>query len=205
MTVTILSLLSVCVLAAVFCIMVGGKGKSVLHGLHGGRHAHAVKKGGDAKAAKTEAFDYSGLATKDLLVAALQQLNCKVENDDENADKIYFNYQAENFCAIASNDCFMVTLYDFSWGAVDLDDLDEVAILRKAINEVNLYAPVSLIYSIDTESKKMVVHTKKQILMIPQIPNIEQYLIAMLASFFEVQRSLAHELDNLRKEKTDKK
>ena len=204
MTVTILSLLSVCLLAAVFCVMTGGKGNSILHGLHGRQCSATKERGGKSRAEKTEVFDYSGLTTKNLLVAALQHLNCKVENDGERDDKIYFNYQAENFCAIASNDCLMVTLYDFSWGAVDLDDIDEVSILRKAINEVNLYTPVSLVYSIDKESKKMVVHTKRQILMIPQIPDIEKYLMAMLASFFEVQRSLVHELDNLREGKADK-
>lgn len=204
MTVTILSLLAVCVAAAVFCIMASGKGNSILHGLHGGRHSVVGENGGVSGSAKTDDFDYSGLAPKDLLVAALQHLNCKVETDDERDDKLYFNYQAETFCAIASNDCFMITLYDFSWGAIDLDDIDEVSILRKAINEVNLYAPVSLVYSIDTENKKMVVHTKKQILMISQIPDIEKYIMAMLASFFEVQRSLASELDSLRKQKKDK-
>ena len=36
--------------------------------------------------------------------------------------------------------------------------------------------------------------------MVPQIPNIENYLAAMLAGFFDVQRSFRGELDRLRRE-----
>lgn len=201
MTYTVTALLLVCLLAAFVCVKAGGKGVGILQGRK--RDAVVSASGNESAGQQSGAGDaeYAGKATKDLLVAVLQKLNCKVEFDEENADKMFFTYQGENFCAVASNDCLMATLYDFSWGGVELDDLDEVSMLRKAINEVNMYSPVTLVYSIDKDADKMIAHTKRQILMVPQIPDLEKYLVAMLSSFFEVQRNLARELDNLRKEK----
>lgn len=57
-----------------------------------------------------------------------------------------------------------------------------------------------MVYSIDLEGQHFAVHTKRQCLLVPQIPNIENYLAAMLAGFFDVQRSFREELDKLRRE-----
>lgn len=201
MTYTIIALLLVCAFAAFVCVKAGGKGSGILQRKGRAAHAEPAPDGGAKPDGGGSASEYAGKSAKDLLVAVLRQLNCKVEFDEENADKMFFTYQGENFCAVASNDCLVATLYDFAWGGVDLDDLDEVSMLRKAINDVNMYTPVTLVYTIDKDENKMIAHTKRQVLMVPQIPDLEKYLAAMLSSFFDVQRSLAQELDNLCKEK----
>lgn len=53
----------------------------------------------------------------------------------------------------------------------------------------------------DTDNNRMVVHTKRQILLTPEIPNLDNYMTAMLSGFFEVQRAMAHELDKERMKK----
>lgn len=142
--------------------------------------------------------DYSGLATRDLLMAVLANLNCKVDVDDDDPERFYFTFQGETFCSNATNDCLMATIYDFSWGSVNVEDIDEVSNLRKAINTTNLSCGLCVMYTIDTEHNRMMVHTKRQILLVPEIRNIEQYVMAMLTGFFEVHRMLGHELDKLR-------
>ena len=145
--------------------------------------------------------DYSGLKPRDLIIAILKNLNCKIEFDDEDPERIYFTYQGETFCTNADNECLMVTIYDFSWGSVDIDDIDEVSNLRKAINTTNLYSGLCAMYTMDIEHHRMIVHTKRQILLTPEIPNIENYLMAMLSGFFDTQRTLSKELDKLRESK----
>lgn len=145
--------------------------------------------------------DYSGLKPRDLLLAILKNMSCKIEFDDEDPERIYFNFQGENFCTNATNDCLMVTIYDFSWGSVDIDDIDEVSNLRKAINTTNLYTGLCLTYTMDIEHHRMIVHTKRQILLVPEIPNIDDYVMAMLTGFFDAQRTLSKELDKLREGK----
>lgn len=140
------------------------------------------------------------ISTLDLCVEVLRKLNCEVQFDEENEYTMYFTYQGEHFHIDTWKDCLMIGIWDTWWGTVDLDDLDDVSRIRKAINIVNINSFLTMVYSIDQEHQQFVVHTKRQCLLIPQIPNVENYLAAMLAGFFDVQRSFKEELDKLRRE-----
>ena len=136
------------------------------------------------------------LSTRDLCVEVLRKLNCDVQFDDENEYNMYFTYQGENFSVDTWENGLMITI----WDTVDLDDLDDVSRVRKAINNINVRQNLTLMYSIDEKSQKFAVHTKRQCLLIPQIPQIENYMAAMLTGFFDVQRSFKEEYDRLRLE-----
>lgn len=140
---------------------------------------------------------------RELCKTILHNLNCKTEEDEEEgSDRLAFKFQGETFCIIVSDDCLLATIYDFSWGSVELDDIDEVSRVRKIINEINFqYGGHTLFYTMDTDNNRMVVHTKRQILLTPEIPNLDNYMTAMLSGFFEVQRAMAHELDKERMKK----
>lgn len=159
---------------------------------------HGTTTGNDNQTPPT---DYSGMKPKELMHALLRDLNCRVMEDEEDSDRMHFTFQGETFCAIASDDCLLVTVYKFSWGSVPLDDIDEVSRLRKVINNVNFnFGGLCVVYTMDTDDNRMMVHTKRQFLLTPEIPNILDYITAMLTGFFEVQRALTHELDRLRME-----
>ena len=144
------------------------------------------------------------LSTRDLCAEVLRKLNCDVLFDDENEYNMHFSYQGENFSVETWEDGLMITIWDTWWGTVDLDDLDEVSRVRKAINTINVRQNLTLMYSIDEKSQKFAVHTKRQCLLIPQIPQIENYMVAMLTGFFDVQRSFKEEYDRLRLEEKAK-
>lgn len=146
---------------------------------------------------------YAGMKPRELCKAILHNLNCKTEEEEEEgSDRLAFKFQGETFCIIVSDDCLLATIYDFSWGSVELDDIDEVSRVRKIINEINFqYGGHTLFYTMDTDNNRMVVHTKRQILLTPEIPNLDNYMTAMLSGFFEVQRAMAHELDKERMKK----
>lgn len=150
--------------------------------------------------------DFSGMKTKQLCKALLHELNCKVTEDEDDHDRMDFMFQGESFTIMGSDDSLMVTVYDFSWGSVPLDDIDEVSRLRKTINSVNFrFNGLAVVYTIDTDRNRMVVHTKRQFLLTPEIPSIIDYITAMLTGFFDVQHALAHELDRLRLEADNSK
>ena len=144
------------------------------------------------------------LSTRDLCAEVLRKLNCDVQFDDENEYNMYFSYQGENFSVETWEDGLMITIWDTWWGTVDLDDLDDVSRVRKAINNINVRQNLTLMYSIDEKGQKFAVHTKRQCLLIPQIPQIENYMAAMLTGFFDVQRSFKEEYDRLRLEEEAK-
>ena len=140
------------------------------------------------------------LSTRDLCAEVLRKLNCDVQFDEENEYNMHFSYQGENFSVETWEDGLMITIWDTWWGIVDLDNLDDVSRVRKAINTINVRQGFTLMYSIDEKSKKFAVHTKRQCLLIPQIPQIENYMVAMLTGFFDAQRSFKEEYDSLRLE-----
>lgn len=145
------------------------------------------------------------LSTRDLCAEVLRKLNCDVQFDDENEYNMHFSYQGENFSVETWEDGLMITIWDTWWGTVDLDNLDDVSRVRKAINTINVRQGFTLMYSIDEKSQKFAVHTKRQCLLIPQIPQIENYMVAMLTGFFDVQRSFKEEYDRLRLEEANAK
>ena len=145
------------------------------------------------------------LSTRDLCAEVLRKLNCDVQFDDENEYNMHFSYQGENFSVETWEDGLMITIWDTWWGTVDLDDLDDVSRVRKAINNINVRQNLTLMYSIDEKGQKFAVHTKRQCLLIPQIPQIENYMAAMLTGFFDVQRSFKEEYDRLRLEEANAK
>ncbi len=145
------------------------------------------------------------LSTRDLCAEVLRKLNCDVQFDEENEYNMYFTYQGENFSVDTWENGLMITIWDTWWGTVDLDDLDDVSRVRKAINNINVRQNLTLMYSVDEKGQKFTVHTKRQCLLIPQIPQIENYMAAMLTDFFDVQRSFKEEYDRLRLEEANAK
>lgn len=145
------------------------------------------------------------LSTRDLCAEVLRKLNCDVQFDEENEYNMYFTYQGENFSVDTWENGLMITIWDTWWGTVDLDDLDDVSRVRKAINNINVRQNLTLMYSVDEKGQKFAVHTKRQCLLISQIPQIENYMAAMLTDFFDVQRSFKEEYDRLRLEEANAK
>ena len=154
---------------------------------------------------KNDMEENQNISTRDLCAEVLRKLNCDVQFDEENEYNMYFTYQGENFSVDTWENGLMITIWDTWWGTVDLDDLDDVSRVRKAINNINVRQNLTLVYSIDEKGQKFAVHTKRQCLLIPQIPQIENYMAAMLTGFFDVQRSFKEEYDRLRLEEANAK
>lgn len=154
---------------------------------------------------KNDMEENQNISTRDLCAEVLRKLNCDVRFDEENEYNMYFTYQGENFSVDTWENGLMITIWDTWWGTVDLDNLDDVSRVRKAINNINVRQNLTLMYSIDEKGQKFAVHTKRQCLLIPQIPQIENYMAAMLTDFFDVQRSFKEEYDRLRLEEANAK
>lgn len=140
------------------------------------------------------------LGTKTLCIQTLRELNCEVEFDEEQEDRIYFNYQGENFFIDATNTCSTFDIWDTGWYEVSLDDIDLLSMVRKAINLINIYSENTLVYTIDEEDNCLMVHTKRSCFMNKQMPDNKVYMKAMLKTFFLAQRRLFKMLDDIRKE-----
>ena len=136
--------------------------------------------------------------TVDLVYEVLRKIGCEPAEEKQIGDEyyVYFNYQGETFLIIAKRDTKWINVYDLWWYSLSsYKDIEEFSILRKLINEENKNGSYIVFYTINNENEQIDVHTKKNVLFIPQIPDIDQYLISVLQYFFETKRNIFIELE----------
>ena len=137
------------------------------------------------------------LQTRELIINVLKKLGCAAEIETR-AESIwvYFTYQGEKFTIECNDSCLFIVIYDTWWYQMSIySDVEDIANLHKVINFVNQHANVTLIHTVNQEIEEIGVHSKRNILFISQIPEIDQYLVSVLNEFFKVQRYVVTELE----------
>ena len=138
--------------------------------------------------------------TKDLCIELLKQLNCEVFVSEEEENRLDFKYQGEHFIIDATNESFFINIWDPGWYVVPLDDLEQMSNVRKAVNTINNYSGTTIVYYIEEEGQKFILHSKRQCILPKDLPHVKEYLRALLDDFFAVQNKLREEIVPLRTE-----
>ena len=137
------------------------------------------------------------MGTRELVFQTLRRIGCEYREEEEN--RILFKYQGEPFMIIANDNSFFIDVYDNWWYSLSTYcEVDEFARLQKVINHVNAFVNSTVLYTIHQESEQIGVHTKRNILFIPQIPEIESYLVSVLDDFFKTQRLVVTEIERIK-------
>lgn len=136
--------------------------------------------------------------TKDLCIELLKQLNCEVFVSEEEENRLDFKYQGEHFIIDATNESFFINIWDPGWYVVPLDDLEQMSNVRKAVNTINNYSGTTIVYYIEEEGQKFILHSKRQCILTKDIPQVKEYLKALLGDFFTAQNKLREEIVPLR-------
>ena len=131
--------------------------------------------------------------TKDLCIELLKLLNCKAAVAEEDENRLCFQYQGELFVIDTSNESFFIDIWDPRWYIVPLDDLEQMSNVRKAINVTNSWGGTTVYYTIE-EEQKFVLHSKRQCILPKELPNVKEYLMALLNDFFTVKKWLNEEI-----------
>ena len=133
--------------------------------------------------------------TKDLAYKLLNKIGIKPQETEDG--RIKFEYQGIFFLMEAINECKFVNLIWPWYHSFSKFDIDEFARVRQVVNDINARGTASVFYGI-TDSDDVAVHIKKHFLLVPQIPNLEEYLKLMLDSFFRMARTLDLEIEKCR-------
>ncbi len=137
------------------------------------------------------------VGTRDLLLETLMKIGCRYEIDEKD-ERINFRWQGGYFVADASNDCPFVVVWFFQWDEYELYDIDALARVKKVINDANIHYNLNVVYSINEAGSCFYLHSKKHFLFIEQIPDLENYLQALLSQFFTVRHYVEVEIDKLK-------
>ena len=135
------------------------------------------------------------ISTRQLALSTIKHIGSEPKYTEEG--RIQFEYQGITFLMEAVNDCMFVNLI-WPWcHSFSKFDIDEFARVRQVLNDINARGTASVFYGI-TDSDEVAVHIKKNFLLVPQIPDLEEYLRVMLDSFFRTARTLDLEIEKCR-------
>lgn len=132
-----------------------------------------------------------------LVLCTLRKIGCEPETEEQgNLMWVYFTYQGEKFAIECNDSCRFIVIYDTWWYQMSVySDVEDIANLHKVINLANQHANCIVIHTVNDEMEQIGVHSRRNILFIPQIPEIDQYLLSVLNDFFKVQRYVMTELE----------
>ena len=132
-----------------------------------------------------------------LVTSTLRKIGCDYEIEQRgNINWIRFIFQGEHFTIDCNDDNYYINIYDTWWYEISIySDIEEIADLHKVINIVNRQANCTLLYTVNEETEQIGVHSKKNMLFISQIPDLDLYLKSAFSEFFKVQRSVQTELE----------
>jgi len=135
------------------------------------------------------------ISTRQLALNTIEHIGSEPKYTEEG--RIQFEYQGVIFLMEAVNDCMFVNLI-WPWcHSFSKFDIDEFARVRQVVNDMNARGTASIFYGI-TDSDDVAVHIKKHFLLVPQIPDLEDYMKLMLDSFFRTARTLDLEIEKCR-------
>ncbi len=132
-----------------------------------------------------------------LVLTTLRKIGCDPETEERNnLNYAYFTYQGEKFTIESNDSCFFITIYDTWWHSISIySDVEDIANLHKTINLVNQYVKCTLVYTTNKEIEEIGVHSRRTVLFVKEIPEIDKYLISVLNDFFKAQRLVLTELE----------
>lgn len=135
--------------------------------------------------------------TRGLVQSTLRKMGCEFETEVKgNLVWILFTYQGEKFSIECGDDSYYINVYDTWWYQISIySDVEDIANLHRTINMANQYASCTLLYTTDKETEQIGVHSKKNMLYIKEIPELDKYLTGVLNDFFKVQRFILTELE----------
>lgn len=140
----------------------------------------------------------SEVSTRTLLQLALHSLNLQYEFDAE--QDFIVRYQGETFRIIAEDENTYLHIQDLRWYDAPLDDIDNLSLLYKAVNECNMHNMVRLVYTYDRAENELSLHSLYDILWMSEIPDIDALLVASFEKMLRAHHLFFHVMEELRRE-----
>ena len=140
--------------------------------------------------------------TRTSLMVALHKLNLQYDFDEDQHFVVI--YQGERFRLIAENGHAWIHIQDCWWYQESLDDIDNLALLHRAVNECNIRDVNKIVYTYNKEEREIGLHVLREILWLPQIPDLDQYLQTTFDTMLRSHHFFFRMMENLRREEFEK-
>ena len=135
-----------------------------------------------------------------LLEVSLKNIGCHIDMCKEEPGMFYVTYQGEHFKIYYSEESPYINIYDIAWYSAELIDIDNLSLVRQAVNACNQHNLATVLYTIDKEENCVNVHTRQCTIFGSYIPDAEAYLRTRLEDSFRQHHNFYRHIEEIRKE-----
>lgn len=146
------------------------------------------------------ATEVQSVSMKLLLEQTLKNIGCHINMCEEKEGEFHITYQGEHFTIIYSEDSPFITIYDVAWYSAELIDIDNLSLVRQAVNACNQQNLATVLYTIDKNENCVNVHTRQCTIFGSYIPEVETYLRSQLEDSFRQHHNFYRHIEAIRKE-----
>lgn len=134
----------------------------------------------------------------ELLKSVLDKLELKYKEKGDN--DVIFAINDNIFNLKTDTDGQFLFVQHIMWYEAPLDDIDNLSLLQRAVNRYNASNTGKIVYTYDHEGNKVNLHTYADLLWVPEIPNIDNYLLVWLRNLVDSHDEFNYIMDEYRKE-----
>lgn len=127
------------------------------------------------------------------MMLTLRKLGCQPEIEDNSENRVVMvKYQGETFRIIING--YFVRIWDPAYLSTNKLDTN-LPLIADAINTTNYGFGPAIVLSDPDENGEILVHSRMDFLFVESIGEIEDYLAAILSSFFDAKQSLKENME----------
>ena len=137
--------------------------------------------------------------TRDLFLETLVRLGGEylIRSEVSTEYDIKFKYSECKFMANATNDSYDVDIWYPNWYSIDLGDDETCEYVKNLVNDLNYVCKSKFFYTTHKDDNLLRLHSSISFQLLPNIPNIEEYVSGKLNQIISDQQWFIQKMENL--------
>ena len=137
--------------------------------------------------------------TRDLFIETLVKLGGQylIRSEVSTEYDIKFKYSECKFMANATNESYDVDIWFPNWYSIDLGDDETCEYVKNLVNDLNYVCKSKFFYTTHKDDNLLRLHSSISFQLLPNIPNIEEYVSGKLNQIISDQQWLIQKMESL--------
>lgn len=140
-----------------------------------------------------------GCHARDLFIETLVKLGGQylIRSEVSTEYDIKFKYSECKFMANATNESYDVDIWFPNWYSIDLGDDETCEYVKNLVNDLNYVCKSKFFYTTHEDDNLLRLHSSISFQLLPNIPNIEEYVSGKLNQIISDQQWLIQKMESL--------
>ena len=136
---------------------------------------------------------------KDLFIETIVKLGGEylIRSEVNTEYDIKFKYSEYKFMANATNESYDVDIWFPNWYSIDLGDDETCEYVKNLVNDLNYVCKSKFFYTTHKDENLLRLHSSISFQLLPNIPNIEEYVSGKLNQIISDQQWLIQKMESL--------